>query len=523
MKATAPLPASRPYLVHHGRAPLRRRWLPLAGTLAAIIAIVVLVLFARYWPFTRQAVTANLAQAAAASVEIASFRQTFFPHPGAVAEGVTIRRNRDANLPPLITINKLTIQASYNGLLRHHVALLRAEGMHAVVPRGESLRPAANSALLKTVIDELQADGALLEFLSPDPTKPATQFQIHQFRIHDVSSRGRMTFQVALRNPKPPGEVQATGEVGPWRADDPQQTNASGSYSFRQADLGKLAGIAGMLSSDGKFHGPISSLQVEGTTDTPDFEVASVAHREHLSTNFHAVVNATNGDVSLPTVQARLGDTAIAVRASVVHLDQQPGKTAAVEFFARQGRIQDLLWLFTRAPRPPLAGVASFRGNVTIPPGREKFLRKVVCVADFGIDDARFTTPETEQKVSQMSERARGDRTPPPDPPTVLSDLKGHVELRGGVAHFSSLSFAMPGAVAHLQGTYDVIADKLNLQGTVQTQVKISDTTTGVKSLFVKALTGLMKKDRPEAPIPVTITGTYSDPHYRIDLTRKNK
>lgn len=520
MKATAPSSVSpRPYLVHSSSPPNRHRWVAIAGTVAAVILIMGVVLLARHWPFTRQAVVNDLGLATAASVEIRNFRQTFFPHPGAVAEGVVVRRGRDASTPPLVTIEKLTIQASYGGMLRHHVSLLRAEGMHGIVLLGESLSTNAG----ETVIDELQADGALLDFLHADSARSVTRFEIRQFRIHSLGSHGPMAFQVTLMNPKPPGEVVASGQLGPWRSDHPEQTSVSGSYSFRHADLGALAGIAGILSSDGKFQGPLSALQVDGSTDTPDFAVASVRHRERLITRFHAIVNATNGDVTLPAVQARLGSTAISARANIAPMDQQHGKTAFVDFLVRQGRIQDLFWLFMKAPQPPLAGVTNFKGRATIPPGHEKFLRKIVFVADFGIDDARFNVPETEQKVSQMSERARGDSTPPPDPASVLSDLQGHVELRGGIAHFSSLSFSVPGAVAHLHGTYDVITGKINLQGTAQTQVKLSDTTTGVKSFLVKAIGGLTKKDHPEAPIPVSITGTYPNPHYGIDLTRKTK
>src|SRR6202008_1520385 len=116
------------------------------------------------------------------------------------------------------------------------------------------------------------------------------------------------------------------------------------------------------------------------------------------------VVNATNGDVTLTTVAAKLGDTAISARANVAPLPQQRGKTASVDFLVQQGRIEDLFWLFMKAPRPPLAGVTSFKAHATVPPGPEKFLRKIIFVADFGIDDAHFTAPDTEREVSQMSE-----------------------------------------------------------------------------------------------------------------------
>jgi hypothetical protein len=41
----------------------------------------------------------------------------------------------------------------------------------------------------------------------------------------------------------------------------------------------------------------------------------------------------------------------------------------------------------------------------------------------------------------------------------VLSNLKGHVLLKGGTARFSNLSFSVPGAVAQLHGPYDLISE----------------------------------------------------------------
>jgi hypothetical protein len=491
-----------------------RKWPLIAAGIAAVMVIAAIVVFTREWPFTRNAVERDLAQASSGSVQIRSFRQTYFPHPGAVAEGVVIRY--EAKEPLFISIERLTIQASYLGMLRHHVSLLRTEGAHAVLPSGEAVAGRATLGRSKTVIDQLQADGTLLEIGQPDGAHPATRITLQQFRMHDLGSHHAMAFQVALLVPKPPGEARATGELGPWRSDDPRQTRIAGSYSFRHADLSALHGVAGVLSSQGKFQGPLSSIQVEGATEMPDFEVAGVRHRERLNTKFHAVVDASTGDVVVAGVDAVLGGTAFFAHADIAPVGEERGKTISADFLVRQGRIQDVFWLFMKAPRPPLAGVTSFRAHATLPPGHERFLRKVVFVADFGIDEALFTTPKTEQKLSQMSERARGDSTPPADPASVLSDLKGHVELREGVARFSELSFTVPGAIAHLHGTYDVITKKVNLQGTVQTQVKLSKTTTGVKSFLMKLIGHFKNNDHRGAPIPVSIVGTYPHPQYQI-------
>jgi hypothetical protein len=324
-----------------------------------------------------------------------------------------------------------------------------------------------------------------------------------------------MSFQTAVSNPEPPGEVRATGRLGPWRADDPAQTQILGSYSFRQANLAVFRGIGGILSSGGKFQGMLKHLSVEGSTDMPDFEVTSSAHKVRLSTQFRAFVNATtNGDVGLQEVSAHFGNTTIVSEGSIAAQPEQKTKTASLQMVVKDGRIQDLLLLFVRAQRSPLTGVVSLRAIAAIPPEQRPFLQKVKVEADFGIDSARFTDSNTQQTVDKLSERAEGEQSE--DPESVLSDLRGHVVLKDGIANFSSLSFRVPGAAAQMHGTYDLVSERIDLRGILRMQAKLSDATTGIKSFLIKALNPFLKNDHPGAEVPVHITGTYSHPVYRL-------
>jgi hypothetical protein len=96
-------------------------------------------------------------------------------------------------------------------MLRHHVS--RAEGLHAAIRLGESFAGNKNSS---NVIDHLQAEGAILDVVPAGSVDRLTRFEIRQFRIHDLGSRGPMAFQIAVLNPKPRGEVRASGQLGPW-------------------------------------------------------------------------------------------------------------------------------------------------------------------------------------------------------------------------------------------------------------------------------------------------------------------
>ncbi len=91
--------------------------------------------------------------------------------------------------------------------------------------------------------------------------------------MRDVGWDGPLTYHLKVHNPEPPGEVTASGKFGIWDDNDPGQTPISGEYTFDHADLSVYHGIAGILSSLGKFRGNLDHIDISGTTDTPDFEV----------------------------------------------------------------------------------------------------------------------------------------------------------------------------------------------------------------------------------------------------------
>ena len=497
-----------------------RNWLLLSAVALLAILVTGLVLLMQNWPFTRAQVEKDLGDATFSTVTIGGFQQTYFPRPGCIATGVTFRRNQDRRDPPLITVQKLTIEGSFLGLLTRNVSAIRADGTHVVIPPFDSGEARVlNISRLKAVVGDLVANGAILEFTSRDPRKSRVKFDVHEFVLHDLGSNGAMPFQTAVSNPEPPGEVRVTGRLGPWRADDPAQTQILGSYSFRQANLGVFRGIGGILSSDGKFQGMLKHLSVEGSTDMPDFEVTSSAHKVRLSTQFRAFVNATNGDVELKEVSAHFGNTTIVSEGSIAAQPEQKGKTASLDMVGKDGRIQDLLLLFVKAQRSPLTGVVSLRAIAAIPPEQRPFLQKVKVEAVFGIDSGRFTDSNTQQTVDKLSERAEGEQSEVPE--SVLSDLRGHVVLKDGIANFSSLSFRVPGAAAQMHGTYDLVSERIDLRGILRMQAKLSDATTGIKSFLIKALNPFLKNDHPGAEVPVRITGTYSHPVYRVSSSSK--
>jgi hypothetical protein len=485
--------------------------------LAACIGILVVaaVLCTKYWPFSENAVREDLAEASDSMVTIRSYHPTYFP-PGCKLEGVEFRHGK--NNFKLITISELVVEGSYLGIFRRHVPRITAVGARVFVPPfGANVQ--FHSQHSNIVVDELIANGTGVEFISADRKTSSLIFDVHEALLRSVRWGSPIEYRLKFRNPNPPGEIFVEGKFGAWADGHPQDTPMSGSYTFDHADLGVYGGIEGTLSSKGKFDGQFKHLNVSGTTDTPDFVVSSGGHKHSLSTRFDAYVDATRGDTFLNRVEARLGRTIVIARGSVAGMDNK-GKGASLHFTSRHGRIEDILGLFVTAPRPPMSGDLSFVARVQLPPGDQPFLEKVTLQGQFGIDDGSFK-PDTQKDVNALSAGARGENKD--DSKTVLTNLKGGLELSSGVANFSDLDFGVPGAKAHLHGTYNIVNYRINLHGNMKVDTKISKTSSGAKALLLKIMDPLFRKKKKGEVVPVHILGTYEKPQFGLDFSNDNK
>ncbi len=96
------------------------------------------------------------------------------------------------------------------------------------------------------------------------------------------------------------------------------------------------------------------------------------------------------------------------------------------------------------------------------------------------------------------------------------------MSLRGGVATFQNAIVTVPGAIADLAGTYDLVTKRANLHGKMAMQAELSQATTGFTSFFLRFLNPFYKKKHAGAVVPVSITGTYDHPVFQA-LTAKKK
>lgn len=488
-------------------------------SIAAIVVAgcLVAVFWNRIWPFTEKAVVQNLAEASDSTVTVRGSHRTYFPTPGCILEGVEFHHGADRWT--LITIEKLTIEGSYSGILIKHVPHIRAEGGHVFIPPFGS-NVTFNTQHSGLVVEEIVANGTVVEFASNDPKDHALRFDVQDAVLRNVTWGSPLDYQLKFQNPEPPGEIETRGKFGAWTTGHPGDTPMSGDYTFDRADLGVYGGIAGTLASKGKYGGVLKHIDIDGSTDVPDFEVKSAGHKVDLVTRFSAYVDAIHGDTFLKHVDAHFGRTSVVVQGSIAGTKEGKGKVALLDLTTRQARLEDILGLFVQAPHSPMSGKVAIRTKTEIPGGSQPFVKRVKVRGTFGVDDGSFSTPKTQKDVNELSAGARGEKMENAE--TVLSDLQGQASLEGGVAKFSDLSFYIPGAHARIYGTYNLLNEKIDLHGRMRVDTKISKTQTGAKSFLLKALDPIFKKKKTGEVVPVHIMGTYDHPEFGLDLTKSN-
>ena len=501
----------RPGQKHSGNLALI---LILAGAALCVTALIAL----RVWPFAQAAVTQDLREASDSQVQVRAFHRTYFPFPGCILEGVVFNHG-PAGVAPLIAIDKVTIRGTYLGILSKRVSRITAEGMRVTIPAFGTGEP-FHTTQSDLTIDEIVANGAIIEFASKNPEKSSLRFDIHEGSLHNVGWKGPLAYHLKVHNPEPPGEVTTDGKFGVWDKNNPGQTPISGDYTFEYADLSVYHGIAGMLSSKGKFAGTLAHIDISGTTDTPDFEVKSGHHPVRLTSQFSAYVDATHGDTFLKRVDADFWKTHVVAEGSIARSANGKSKTALIDLSSSDARIEDLLLLFVTAKRAAMSGSVKLQAHTEIPPGKEPFLKKLKLRGSFGIAGGTFSKSSTQEGVNKLSAGARGEKDPA-DPETALTDLTGKVDLLGGTTRFADLSFGVPGATARLHGTYNLLNEKIDLRGQMQVASKISNTTNGAKSFFLKMMEPFFKKRHRGEIVPVRIFGTYEHPDFGLDLQDK--
>ncbi len=483
---------------------IRTRNLLLGGGAAFLLTIILGLIWAsvRLKPVLRERLITAIKEQYKRDIELKDLHVSLLPGFSASGDGLVLHQKDRPDLPPLATVKRLTVSATLRGMLSEPLRIERVvlEGLQINVPpkrhdpdktKGPKREPP------RFVINEVIADGTFLQILPKKESKEPLSFDISKLTLHSAGTTEPMKFRATLTNPKPPGDIYSTGEFGPWENEEPSLTPLSGDYTFKNADLSVFKGIAGTLASEGKYKGVLERIEVDGWTDTPNFAVKLSGHPVHLKTQFHAIVDGTDGDTYLEPVNAQFGRSSLSARGGVYGKAGVKGKTVSLDVTVSGSRIEDLLRLAVKDNKPLMTGAVAFKTKFELPPG-----------------DRDIT------KVDELSQRARGQVGDDANDDSVVSNLRGHFVLQNSKISFSNLSFVVPGATVQLRGGYGLRSEELDFTGTRSTEAKVSQMTTGMKSFFLKLADPFFKKKGKGAVIPIKISGTREAPKFGLDAGR---
>jgi hypothetical protein len=437
-----------------------------------------------------------------------------------------------AGVQPLISIREFHFHTGIRNLFRHvvHVDTVYVKGMELNIPPKESRREFTKKMRSQTrkvsvIVDQFVCQDTDLLINNSNPVKAPLEFAIGNLKMKDIGAGLPMRFDATLVNPKPVGDIHSTGLFGPFHEDDPRETPVQGDYSFSKADLGTLKGIGGILSSTGKYEGTLSEIVVNGSTDTPDFQIARSGHPMPLHTDFHAIVDGTSGDTDLAPVNATLLHSSFTATGSVTRMRNQHGHDIELDVVVEHAQIQDLLRLGVRTDPSVMTGPVQMHTRMSLVPGDADVADRLKLAGNFHVSDGHFANEKVQSRLDSLSMRTQGKMKEAQGNAAekVPTDLRGVFTLKNGLLSFSLLHFMVPGTHVDLVGDYSLDGQTFDFRGTARLDAKLSQMTTGWKSILLKPVDRFFSKDGAGTEVPVKITGTESEPHFGLDFGHKDE
>ena len=452
-------------------------------------------------------------------LEINGDRLKIFPPDAVVAAGAK---------QPLIAIDHFSFHSGFIGLVFKpmHLRMVKVSGLHISIPprewRDKGPERERHKGKIKIVVDHIICDDSQLVIETAKPDKDPKNFQLRHIELHDVGPNAPLRYHATLTNAVPRGDIQANGFFGPWNTDDPGASSVTGHYTFEHADLNTIKGIGGILSSVGDFKGQLDKIDVEGTTETPDFSLDTANHGIPLHTEFHALVDGTSGDTYLRPIKAKLGSSNFTTSGAVINIKGK-GHTIDLDVDVPAGQLRDFLELAVKTRPPVMAAVITTKTKLHIRPGKESVTHRLSFNGNFALNNIHFTNPSVQDKIDMLSLRAQGNpKEAKPGAKDVNSRMKGAFAMDRTLIRFRDLDYTLPGAQINLAGVYSMDGQRFEFAGTVFTRATLPHMVASRwKSLLLRPISPFFKGPNGGAEIPVKLTGTKSAPKFGLDLFRK--
>jgi hypothetical protein len=514
-------------------------WVGIGALVAVLVTAGVFeVLLTRAEPILRARLVQSLSARFHSRVELGAFSVSLIRGFQVSGQDLAIFPDNIESATPTFSVRRFAFRTGYRSLFRSPMLInhVEVEGLRINLPprsQRKALPGGAKAGLgnskISIFVEEIDCVDTVLTLSTDKPGKVPKQFVIQSINLRSIGAGKPLDFTAQLTNPKPVGQIASHGYFGPWDAAHPGDTVVGGTYSFQHADLGTIKGIGGILSSTGEYKGTLDRIVVDGTTDTPDFQVKVSGHKVALHTEFHAIVDGLDGNTYLQPVKAHFLHTFLIARGFVVQEKGQQGRRVSLDVAIDQARIEDLLRLGVRTDPPVMEGPAKVRTHLEIAPGAGDVAHRLGLQGTFAIANARFSNEKTQRRVDEISLRSQGQVELATQHerdgyfPVVQSQMSGDFKLADAELSLTNIHYSIPGATIKLAGVYGLDGARFNFTGTADMQATVSRMVGGWRGMLLMPVDKYFQKNGAGTEVPFKIDGTKSDPHFGLDLDRMKK
>jgi hypothetical protein len=510
-----------------------RKWLIIGGVVVLVlIAADTIGLHLLQKPlseFARTKLMTMLSDRYNADIYLKTLDIRLFPRFVAVGTGLSLKLRDQPGLPPFISADKFVLTGGFLQMLRRapRFRSLQMTGVHLEIPPLQGHHRAYDKIhpihLPDFFIGAIHCTDTQLH-INPQPAdkdQAGLYFWIHDVVMTDFSPDRAAPFHAKLSNPVPIGEIDSKGTWGPWATDNPAETPVKGTYSFEHANMATFPGLAGTLSSTGGYDGVLDRINAWGTTEMPDFAMLIGGyHPVVLNSQYLATIDGTNGNVVLNSVHIQLEKTKLEANGEIAKFPGERDRFIQLNVSSDAAHVEDFLRLAVKSKDPLFTGNAELHMSFYLRIHRDNHVfDRLAITGQFGATNGKFGSPEVQNKVNALSRAGQGEPDATDDG-TAISQLNAAFTLKDGIADFSQASFSVKGASVHLVGNYDLVSEQLDFVGDLRLDAKLSQTTTGIKSVLLKMVDPLFDRKHAGADVPIKITGTREKPSYGLDFGR---
>lgn len=455
------------------------------------------------------------------------------PRLRVVGTNLELRIAGRPDLPPFITIARLSGEGGFTTVRAKRLTEVRLEGVTINVPPGRSadldaLRRAGRAAAAPPestalpaapfIIERLVTDSMQLTVMARDSARDPQQWDIRDLVMQPFSLDAATPFMATVDTPLANERAGMAGTVGPWPRDDFHLLPITGEYSF-SGDVGTVPGLDGRVAATGSILGTLERLATHGTVTSPAIGLRNKdAGRLAMSTTYEAVFDGTNGDLFLTRVATTLADSSFETSGRVLRVKGAGGRhlSLAVKTGSRAD-VADVMRLLVDGARPPLTGALSLEATLDLPPGAGEVLDRILIDGTFRLARAWFANTTVQGKVDELSRRGQGR---PTDSAVVRvpSGMRGRVRLRARHLTLSSVVFEAPGATIAAAGSYGIATEQLRFRGVAKLDAAASRTQTGARRFLLRPLDPLLSRQGAGTRLVLNVRGTRSAPVVDLDL-----